>query len=136
MGDFSDRVFAVVKQIPYGKVSTYGQVARIMGRPQSARYVGFALRNNPEPATGESADPIPCHRVLFKDGSLVKNFAFGGPDEQRKLLEAEGVTFINDHQVDLVDCLWDGNAAADASPASGPTAPPADFDWAAELDEE
>ena len=99
-----------------------------MGRPQSARYVGFALRNNPEPATSESTDPVPGHRVLFKAGSLVKNFAFGGPDEQRKLLEAEGVTFIDDDHVDMADCLWDGNAL--------PSGPPADFDWAKELGDE
>lgn len=67
MGAFSDRVFAVVKQIPRGKVATYGQIARIIGAPRSARYVGYALRANPAPG----ADPasIPCHRVVFKDGA-------------------------------------------------------------------
>ena len=49
MGSFSDRVFHVVCSIPAGKVSTYGQVARLMGSARSARYVGFALRNNPSP---------------------------------------------------------------------------------------
>ena len=99
MGDFSRKVFEVVRQIPVGKVATYGLVARLMGRPQSARYVGFALRNNPSPAAG--GGEIPCHRVVFKDGSLCKGFAFDGPNVQRELLEAEGVAFVDDSHVDL-----------------------------------
>ena len=51
MGAFADRVFAVVKQIPRGKVATYGQIARIIGAPRAARYVGYALRANPSPGT-------------------------------------------------------------------------------------
>ncbi len=88
MGAFADRVFAVVKQIPRGKVATYGQIARIIGAPRAARYVGYALRANPSPGTEPGS--IPCHRVVFKDGSLAPGFAFGGPDEQRARLAAEG----------------------------------------------
>lgn len=116
MGDFSEKAYEVVRQIPAGKVATYGLVAKLMGRPQSGRYVGFALRNNPSPeADGGS---IPCHRVVFKDGSLCKGFAFGGPGVQRELLEAEGVTFADDTHVDLDACLWDGEGfgAADENP--------------------
>ena len=68
MGDFSDRVFEVVRRIPRGKVATYGQVGRLIGAPRSARYVGYALRANPEP--GAEVNSIPCHRVVFKDGGL------------------------------------------------------------------
>lgn len=127
MGEFADKVFEIVRQVPAGKVTTYGQVASLMGRPQSGRYVGFALRTNPSPSAEGGA--IPCHRVLFKDGSLCKGFAFGGPDVQRDLLEAEGVTFVDDAHVDLSRHLWDGRGAND------PQGPPADFDWAAELGE-
>ena len=126
MGEFSDKVFEVVRQVPYGKVTTYGQVAALMGRPQSGRYVGFALRNNPTPVA--DGGDIPCHRVLFKDGSLCKGFAFGGPDVQREMLEAEGVTFLDDTHVDLEEHLWDGRGAGNA-----PDGPPEDFDWEAEL---
>lgn len=126
MGEFSDKVFEIVRQVPHGKVTTYGQVAALMGRPQSGRYVGFALRNNPEPFRDEEG--IPCHRVLFKDGSLCKGFAFGGPDAQREMLQAEGVTFVDDTHVDLESHLWDGCGAGAAS-----VGPPADFDWEAEL---
>ena len=125
MGEFSEKVFEIVRQVPYGKVTTYGQVAALMGRPQSGRYVGFALRNNPAPVA-EGGD-VPCHRVLFKDGSLCEGFAFGGPEVQREMLQTEGVTFVDDAHVDLSECLWDGRGA-DAQPDG----PPEGFDWEAE----
>ncbi len=106
MGEFANKVYDIVRQIPQGKVATYGLVARLMGRPQSGRYVGFALRNNPHP--GASTSDIPCHRVVFKDGRLCEGFVFGGPDVQKLLLEAEGVTFVDDWHVNLETCLWDG----------------------------
>ena len=138
MGEFSEKVFEMVRQIPAGKVATYGLVARLMGRPQSGRYVGFALRNNPTPVA--DGGETPCHRVVFKDGSLCKGFAFGGPEVQRELLEAEGVVFSDDMHVDLDACLWDGAGAFSAGGENGfhivPTAPPDDFDWASELGEE
>lgn len=126
MGEFSDKVFSIVRQIPVGKVTTYGHVARLMGRPQSARYVGFALRTNPSPGIDGA---IPCHRVLFKDGSLCPGFAFGGPEVQRELLEAEGVTFVDDTHVDLRLHLWNGSSDEQ------PLGPPEDFDWDVELGE-
>ena len=124
MGEFADSVFEVVVQIPRGRVATYGQIARMLGRPRSARYVGFALRGNPRPGVG--SDSIPCHRVVFRDGSLCKGFAFGGPGVQRKLLEDEGVLFLDAPvdesagsfgfddadsipKVDMQACQWDGH---------------------------
>lgn len=130
MGEFADRVFQIVRQVPCGKVTTYGQVARLMGRPQSARYVGFALRGNPSPGAG--ANDVPCHRVVFKDGSLCPSYAFGGPDVQRDMLEREGVSFADDTHIDMRMCLWDGCGANDPE---GPTEPPAGFDWEAEMAE-
>ena len=85
MGAFADRVFAVVKQIPRGKVATYGQIARIIGAPRAARYVGYALRANPSPGTEPGS--IPCHRVVFKDGRMATGFAFGGPEIQQQMLK-------------------------------------------------
>lgn len=104
MGEFSDAVFDIVCAIPRGKVATYGQIAAMLGRPQSARYVGFALHANPRPGT--DPDSIPCHRVVFKDGSLAPGFAFGGPGEQRRLLEAEGVPFADETHVDMPIAQW------------------------------
>ncbi|MDR2581152.1 MAG: MGMT family protein, partial [Fibromonadaceae bacterium] len=61
---------AVVKNIPKGKVASYGTVARLSGYPRCSRQVGFALHGNSDPHN------IPCHRVVFKDGSLSKAFLF------------------------------------------------------------
>ena len=101
MGAFNEAVYEVVRQIPRGRVASYGQVARMCGRPRNARFVGYALHVNPEPGI------IPCHRVVFKDGSLAPGFAFGGADEQRRLLEDEGVTFLSDGRVNMAHCTWE-----------------------------
>lgn len=101
MGSFNERVYEVVKQIPRGKVATYGQIARLINAPRCARFVGFALHSNPEPGI------IPCHRVVFKDGSTASGFAFGGPDEQRRLLESEGVIFTDEGKVEMKTCAWE-----------------------------
>lgn len=101
MGSFNEAVYEVVRQIPPGRVATYGQVARMVGRPRNARFVGYALHVNPEPGV------IPCHRVVFKDGSLAPGFAFGGEDEQRRLLEAEDVGFLPDGRVDMRRFAWE-----------------------------
>ncbi|MEG0665562.1 MGMT family protein, partial [Gordonibacter sp.] len=106
MGEFSDKVFTVVRRIPTGKVATYGQVARLVGAPRSARYVGYALHANPDP--GAEVNSIPCHRVVFKDGGLCRGYAFGGPAVQRTMLEEEGITFVDDDHIDMGACAWDG----------------------------
>lgn len=142
MGAFSDRVFAVVKQIPRGKVATYGQIARIIGAPRSARYVGYALRANPAPGTDPAS--IPCHRVVFKDGRMATGFAFGGPEIQQAMLQEEGVQFDNEGKVIMSEYLWDGHPSDLSNPSDPsnladdshlPMGPPADFDWEAELAE-
>lgn len=86
--NFFQQVYEVVKQIPIGSVMTYGQVAKAVGS-RDARRVGQALHANKDEKT-------PCHRVIFKDGSLASNYAFGGLDEQRRKLEAEGVRFLGE----------------------------------------
>ena len=97
---FFEQVYEVVQQIPAGMVATYGQVARLAGNPRNARFVGFALHANPKPGI------IPCHRVVFADGRICEGFAFGGPEAQRQLLEAEGVPFLDATHVDLAACHW------------------------------
>lgn len=97
---FNQRVYEIVKQVPLGKVTTYGAIARAIGAPRSSRQVGWALHVNPQPGV------IPCHRVLFKDGSLTDGFAFGGRDVQRAMLEAEGVKVSDDYKVDLAEFGW------------------------------
>ena len=85
--NFFDAVYSVVKQVPRGKVISYGQVATLIGNKRASRQVGWALHVNPSPET------IPCHRVVYKDGKLCKSFAFGGEARQMQLLIEEGVKF-------------------------------------------
>lgn len=97
-----ERIYDIVRQIPQGKVSTYGIVAQLAGNPNWSRAVGYALHSNPEPGV------IPCHRVVNRFGGLAPAFAFGGESAQRALLKREGVTFRQDGCVDLDVCLWNG----------------------------
>lgn len=99
---FFDRVYDVVRQVPVGRVVSYGQVAVLVGEPRKARFVGFAMHSSPGVAGG-----VPCHRVVFKDGSLAPGFAFGGPDVQREMLLDEGVIFTDDGKVDMGICQWE-----------------------------
>lgn len=87
--NFFNRVYVIVKEIPSGKVMSYGTVAKLCGNPRMARQVGWALHQNPSPET------IPCHRVVDRFGSPSKAFAFGGEQTQIALLEAEGVKFCD-----------------------------------------
>ena len=98
---FFAKVYEVVRQIPLGKVATYGQIARLVGQPRAARQVGWALHVNPEPYV------IPCHRVVNRNGRLSGAFAFGGPDVQHSLLAGEGVEFVDEQTVDLDKHLWE-----------------------------
>lgn len=101
MSSFFETVYEVVKQIPRGKVSTYGDVARLCGNYKMARQVGWALHANPQPGV------IPCHRVVFADGSVCTGFAFGGRDAQRELLRAEGVEVSEDYKIELKKYRWE-----------------------------
>ena len=88
------RIYEAVKQIPKGRVATYGKVAEMAGNPRMSRAVGNALHKNPDP------DHIPCYRVVNSKGELAGAFSFGGEEVQRKLLEADGIELVNG-KVDL-----------------------------------
>ena len=90
MNLFFEQVYTVVEQIPYGKVISYGQIARMLGRPRAAREVGWAMRRCPE--------YLPWQRVVMSDGSIT-----GGifADVRKALLEDEGVAFLADGRVDM-----------------------------------
>ena len=96
-----EKIYQVVKQIPKGKVATYGQVAAYAGNPHWSQVVGYALHSNPDP------ENIPCFRVVNRFGELSSAFAFGGINVQQQLLEAEGIE-VNDGKVELSRYLWDG----------------------------
>ena len=97
MTGFFDQVYELVKLVPAGKVVSYGQIGKALGS-RDARKVGWALHANTE------ANHVPCHRVVNNQGRLAPNFAFDGPEEQRRRLEAEGVQFLPDGRVDLKLC--------------------------------
>ena len=90
-----EKIYEVVKNIPRGKVATYGQVALLAGNPHWARVVGYALHVNPDPAS------IPCYRVVTREGKVSEAFAFGGGNVQRELLKADGVEFLPDGRVNM-----------------------------------
>lgn len=88
-----EKIYEAVKQIPKGRVATYGQIAALAGNRCWARVVGNALHNNPDP------DSIPCYRVVNCRGEVAKAFAFGGGNRQRDLLESDGVEFDENGRV-------------------------------------
>ena len=96
---FREKVYEITKQIPKGKVATYGQLARLAGNAKAARAVGAFMRVNP------NAPHTPCHRVVARDGSLTGYSGIGGIIGKKKMLEVEGVLFMG-NKVDLSRSGW------------------------------
>lgn len=93
---FFQNVYDIVREIPVGKVTSYGEIARLLGQPQASRMVGYALKHVPETLI------LPCHRVVNAAGRPVP-----GWEEQRTLLLQEGVYFKKNGNIDMVQSLWD-----------------------------
>jgi methylated-DNA-protein-cysteine methyltransferase-like protein len=100
--DFFRRVYEIVAQIPFGKVTTYGHIAAALGAKSSARLVGYALN---AVSLHERTHWLPCHRVINRNGELSGKMHFATPTLMRELLEAEGIRFKND-AVLLREHLW------------------------------
>lgn len=92
---FYEEVYSIVKEIPEGKVLTYGDIARLAGKPQCSRMVGQAMFHAPQ---GRN---LPCHRVVNSQGRLAPQW-----EEQRTILENEGVTFRPNGHIDMAQHLW------------------------------
>ena len=90
---FREKVYEVTKQIPKGKVATYGQIARLAGSAKAARAVGMCMKTNP------NAPHTPCHRVVASDGRLTGYSAGQGVSTKMQMLLEEGV-FFNGQKVD------------------------------------
>ncbi len=104
--DFYQQVYAVVRRIPRGRVTSYGRISRMLGRANAARAVGYALSAL---AGKDKADPpIPWHRVINHAGRISTPDMDGGASQQAKLLRAEGVAVSDDLRVDLELYLWEG----------------------------
>lgn len=96
---FREKVYEVTRQIPKGKVATYGQIAKLSGNSQAARAVGGFMRTNP------FAPIVPCHRVVAVDGKLTGYSAGNGLETKREMLINEGVQFVGE-RVDLKKSMW------------------------------
>ena len=104
--DFYRQVYAVVRRIPRGRVTSYGRIAAMLGRPNAARAVGYALA-----ALGgkrQSDPPLPWYRVINHVGRISTPDMDGGANQQMKLLRAEGGTVSDDLRVNLDVYLWEG----------------------------
>ena len=96
--DIAYEVLSVVDEIPEGKVATYGQIAKLIGREKNSRLVGKIL------SRAEYYGDYPCHRVVNHNGRIAPGF-----HEQRCLLEGEGVKFKENGCVDMSKYQWDGD---------------------------
>lgn len=98
---FFDQVYAVVRQIPEGRITSYGAIARYLGSPQSARMVGWAMN------ASHSQPDIPAHRVVNRKGLLTGKHHFGGTHLMEQLLMEEGVAIQNDAVLHFDQHYWD-----------------------------
>jgi len=99
--NFYDNVYDVARQIPAGRVTSYGAIASYLGTKGSSRMVGYAMM-----AAGSAQPPVPAHRVVNRQGLLTGKFHFGG-DTMQRLLEAEGVKVKDDQVQDFKNIFWD-----------------------------
>ena len=97
---FFDRVYEIARLIPYGRVTTYGAIAKYLGAARSARMVGYAMN-------GSGGKDVPAHRVVNRKGLLTGKHHFDGTNLMQQLLESEGVEVVDNQIQDLNRYLWD-----------------------------
>jgi len=102
VSDFFNKVFEVVKQIPPGKVTSYGAIARYLGTGGSARMVGWAMN-----ASHSHSEFVPAHRVVNRNGLLTGKHHFDNPNAMQELLEAEGFKIEDDQILNFRENFWD-----------------------------
>lgn len=102
---FFNQVYRVVRQIPYGRVTSYGAIAEYLGTKGSARMVGWAMN-----ASHHASYNIPAHRVVNRAGLLTGKFHFGGTGIMKQLLESEGLIIENDRVLFFTERFWDPKA--------------------------
>lgn len=98
--DFYEKVYKVVRQVPYGRVTSYGAIANYLGAPRSARMVGYAMNLSHD-------KDVPAHRVVNRNGLLTGKFHFAGINLMQQLLESEGVRVVDDAVQDFDRLFWD-----------------------------
>ena len=98
--NFFERVYEIVRQIPEGKVTSYGAIAKAIGAARSARMVGWAMN------ASHNLEDVPAHRVVNRNGMLTGKHHFEGTNLMQQLLENEGVKIIDNKIVDLDKFIW------------------------------
>lgn len=98
---FFEQVYTVVRKVPYGRVTSYGAIARYLGAPGSARMVGWAMNS------AHSQEDVPAHRVVNRNGLLTGKHHFPGTDLMQQLLESENIAILNDTVQDFKILFWD-----------------------------
>ena len=98
--NFFERVYTVARQIPYGKVTSYGAIAKALGTGRSARMVGWAMN------AAHNLEDVPAHRVVNRKGLLTGKHHFEGTNLMQQLLENEGIVVEDNQIVDLEKVFW------------------------------
>jgi methylated-DNA-protein-cysteine methyltransferase-like protein len=98
--NFFERVYAVARQIPYGKVTSYGAIAKALGTARSARMVGWAMN------ACHNLEDVPAHRVVNRKGLLSGKHHFDGTNLMQQLLESEGIVVVDNQIVDFAKHFW------------------------------
>lgn len=99
ISDFTSNVIKIIKQIPVGKVTTYGKIAILAGNPRSARQVSWILHSS------SKKYKLPWHRVINSKGMIAMK-SIDGKNTQKEMLEKEGIEFISDFKVNLKKFQW------------------------------
>lgn len=102
--NFFDNVYKLARLIPYGRVTTYGAIAKHLGAARSSRMVGWAMNN-----CHLLENPVPAHRVVNRNGMLTGKRHFGGSNVMQELLENEGIKIENDKIIDFENHFWEPN---------------------------
>jgi methylated-DNA-protein-cysteine methyltransferase-like protein len=100
--DFFSKVYDITRQIPYGRITSYGAIARFLGSGRSARMVGWALNNS-----HSKSEFVPAHRVVNRIGLLTGKHHFGNSTTMEQLLENEGIIIESDRIVNFREKFWD-----------------------------
>jgi methylated-DNA-protein-cysteine methyltransferase related protein len=98
--NFFERVYHIVRQIPEGRVTSYGAIAKALGTERSARMVGWAMN------AAHNLEDVPAHRVVNRKGLLTGKHHFDGTNLMQQLLENEGITVVNNQIIDFEKFFW------------------------------
>ena len=99
--NFFERVYGIARQIPYGKITSYGAIAKVLGSARSARMVGWAMN------ASHNIEDVPAHRVVNRKGLLTGKHHFDGTNLMQQLLESEGIKVVDNQIVDFDKHFWE-----------------------------